>query len=81
MPSIWLLMMSAAAVLLLHHQTMVFEAATSGYLMDPISRSSVWRLPDAPPGTRVNNNDMSIDCGSGGGLKVLTIQNSFIERF
>ena len=58
------------AVLLLLQQAIVVEAASSGYLMDPMSRSSMWRLPDAPAGTPVNNNDIAVDCGSGGGLKV-----------
>ena len=41
--------------------------AGSGYLIDPPSRSSMWRLPEfSGPDTPVNYDDMSLDCGSGG---------------
>ena len=41
-------------------------AAGSGYLIDPPSRSSMWRVPEFSKIAPVNYNDMSIDCGSGG---------------
>ena len=40
--------------------------AGSGYLIDPPSRSSLWRVPEFSNIAPINYNDMSIDCGSGG---------------
>lgn len=56
------LVFQALCLALLHRHV----TAGSGYLLDPPSRSSMWRVPEFSNVAPINYNDMSIDCGSGG---------------